>query len=432
MKSSSIFTLTHRQGDERVYRAKDGSKGCHKSICDVGYISGNAWGMLAITLPGYTEGEPWRVVNLVNQQNKYLASAAVLGATSHEHAVNMALRTFHGDFSGIATALPCDVSEAPAFVLKRLLDCDKATLHPSHISEEELNKIRDRITAIPASWHESGEILSHKNVKELVSDIVRNDYKSQLVAKVFPEQMQVQVLQGAQTNQYDSIVTQFNKLDTWSSRIMVAMGKAADKIKPVNVTTTEPFKKNGVVNIAQIYELSDGQTITIVYHNLDSIPSRLDTKDVLTSWKFLLNKRDVSTVLQPKNSKNLDITELAKRMMRIAEANSARFIRYQERKIAAEKALAELSKIEQEKREHLAAVVKEIAELKQQFGESKNNGLVDKPLDEAGVFYQSIIEGAPVDLELIQKAIKFASQDATHYLLPEATEIIKNAVLESI
>lgn len=52
------------------------------------------------------------------------------------------------------------------------------------------------------------------------------------------------------------------------------------------------------------------------------------------------------------------------------------------------------------------------------------------PIDEAGVFYQSIIDGAEVDALLIQNAMDFAVKDETHYLLPEAAETIKNSVLK--
>lgn len=58
--------------------------------------------------------------------------------------------------------------------------------------------------------------------------------------------------------------------------------------------------------------------------------------------------------------------------------------------------------------------------------------LVDGPADAAGAFYQSVIDGAEVDENLIQQAIEYASADETHWLLPEAAEVIKNAVLESV
>lgn len=63
------------------------------------------------------------------------------------------------------------------------------------------------------------------------------------------------------------------------------------------------------------------------------------------------------------------------------------------------------------------------------FEAEAKSDLVDPPVDEAGVFYQSVIDGAEVDIDLIQKAIEYAQKDENHYLLPEASQTIKDAVL---
>lgn len=54
----------------------------------------------------------------------------------------------------------------------------------------------------------------------------------------------------------------------------------------------------------------------------------------------------------------------------------------------------------------------------------------ENPIDEAGVFYQSVIDGAEVDASLIETAIDFAKKDESHYLLPQASEAIKKSVLK--
>lgn len=68
----------------------------------------------------------------------------------------------------------------------------------------------------------------------------------------------------------------------------------------------------------------------------------------------------------------------------------------------------------------------------QDFEDEAKTELVDGPADEAGAFYQSIIGGAQIDIELIQKAIEYASEDDTHYLLPKAAEVIKNSILDNL
>lgn len=372
MKSSTIFTLTHAQGAERKYRALDGTTGSNTCVADTGYVSGSAWGMMAILLSGHTENEAWQVVNLVDQQNVFLASVAVLGATSREHAANTALRTFNGDVGGTATANHYDVIDAPTFVLKRLLDLESRANYKARVTQEEISKLFARLTNKPVVW-DGDELKSHSCSGRLVSDMISNDYYGELTTKVDADSIQSELMQGAEIGQYDAIVSQVSRLDALSNRIMIAMDRAANEVKPAKVTKSDPFKKHGVVNVMQTYDLSDGQKITIVYHNPDSTPTRLDAKDILTSWKFLLNKRDVTAVLQPKSGKDLNINELAKRMMKIAEANSARFVRNEERKAMAEKALTELDAIEQEKRATIAALEQEIADLQAQL---------DKPLGE--------------------------------------------------
>lgn len=71
-------------------------------------------------------------------------------------------------------------------------------------------------------------------------------------------------------------------------------------------------------------------------------------------------------------------------------------------------------------------------EANQDFEDEAQTDLVDPPADEAGAFYQAVIDGAEVDEALIQKAIEYAKADESHYLLPEASEVIKNKVIESI
>lgn len=376
MKSKQIFTLTHSAGSERAFRTRSGEPGTQLCGCDVGYIQGSASAMKAIVLEGSTDSELWQLLNFVDQQNVYLATIAVLGATSPEHAIDSALRTFNQDFNGIAMCTPYDVIDAPAFVLERFLNNESRARFKSRVTEKELLKLHQKITMNPVVWTGDTSLSSHSDVGALVSDMVRYDPMRLMQESVTPAMVTSIITDGAETAQFDSIVSQVTRLDGLSSRILTALGKVADKVKPLNVTKTDPFKKHGVVNIAQIYEMADGQTITIVYHNPDSTPSRLDPKDLVTSWKFLLNKRDVTAALQPKSGKDVNVSQLATRMMKIVEANSARFIRGQERKAKAEKALVELGSIEVEKQQQISTIDTEIellqAELDQDIASAIN------------------------------------------------------------
>jgi len=90
---------------------------------------------------------------------------------------------------------------------------------------------------------------------------------------------------------------------------------------------TEPFKQRGVANVAAIFELSDGQTVSIFFHNPDVTPNKMAAGDEVISWKWLLNKKDITIVVAPERGEDLNVREVARRIIRLAEKNSPAFQR---------------------------------------------------------------------------------------------------------
>jgi hypothetical protein len=74
-----------------------------------------------------------------------------------------------------------------------------------------------------------------------------------------------------------------------------------------------------------LLKLSDGQTVAIYLHNPDSTPNKILPDDELISWKWLLNKKDVTILLAPEKGRDLNPREVARRAMRLAEKSSAKF-----------------------------------------------------------------------------------------------------------
>ncbi len=368
MKNIAIFNLVAAKGTIYSGEGVDGTSHQETAVLgDVGYLMGGAATMRALVLPGYTDSDNWQLVNITDRQYLYLGTVAILGATSEEHAIDAALRTFNISFGNVGQGY--DVISAPAFVLSRFLDHEGRAHYKGRVTHEEIRNIYNQVTLKPVVWKndESTSLTSHSSSGALLWDMQRTDEVRALYDSVTVDEICQELYEGSEMGQYDAIISQVSRMDGLSNRILLAMQKAADKVKPVNVTKTDPFKKNGVVNIAQIYEMEDGQTVTIVYHNPDSTPAKLEPKDMVTSWKFLLNKRDVTAVLQPKSGKDVQIPTLAKRMMLVVEANSPRFKRNQERQLKAENTLLELQKIEQEKKEELNKLDQEIEELQRQL-----------------------------------------------------------------
>lgn len=126
---------------------------------------------------------------------------------------------------------------------------------------------------------------------------------------------------------FDALVAPYASLERKMELIKFAMTRAGHAVTPVAIQITDPFKQRGVANVAVIFELSDGQTVSIFFHNPDVTPNKMAGTDELISWKWLLNKKDITIVVAPERGEDLNIREVARRIMKLAEKNSPAFMR---------------------------------------------------------------------------------------------------------
>jgi len=125
----------------------------------------------------------------------------------------------------------------------------------------------------------------------------------------------------------DALIVPFRRLETKMTAMRRVMERNATNITVAGMQTTKPFKKNGVTQIVTIFELSDGQTISIFFHNPDTTPTKLAPTDELISWKWLLNKKDVTILVAPEKGKDLNVNDVCRRLLKIAEKNAPAFAR---------------------------------------------------------------------------------------------------------
>lgn len=125
----------------------------------------------------------------------------------------------------------------------------------------------------------------------------------------------------------DALVTPYAKLERKMELLRGIMERTGDSVKPIAMQITDPFKQRGVANVAAIFELSDGQTMTIFFHNPDVTPNKMAPTDEVISWKWLLNKKDITIAVAPERGADLNVREVARRIMRLAEKNSPAFQR---------------------------------------------------------------------------------------------------------
>lgn len=131
---------------------------------------------------------------------------------------------------------------------------------------------------------------------------------------------------------FDALVTPYARLKRKIEQLGMVMDKSVPGVTTVSVQISEPFKQNGNVQVAVVYELSDGQTATVMFHNPDSTPTKLSSNDEMISWKWMLNKKDITIVVAPENGRDLAVREVGRRIMKLALKNSAAFARVNQKR----------------------------------------------------------------------------------------------------
>lgn len=161
-----------------------------------------------------------------------------------------------------------------------------------------------------------------QSIDALVYQIRRSDASEGLM---LDSATMAELIDGHESASLDALVVPVNVMSLKMEAMRKVMDMAGNSVKTVSVQISDPVKKAGSTNVAVLFELSDGQTVTIWFHNPDTTPSKLSPTDDLISWKWLLNKKDVTIVVAPERGQDLNVREVSRRIMRLAEKNSAAF-----------------------------------------------------------------------------------------------------------
>ena len=130
----------------------------------------------------------------------------------------------------------------------------------------------------------------------------------------------------------DAILVPFNAINRKMKAMSDAMKRTGLDVPPVKYEVSEPFTQRGSAQVAVIFSLSDGQTITVFFHNPDTTPKRIKATDEMVSWRWLLNKKDVTIVVAAEHGQDVKVQDVARRVMKLAQKNSTAFKRLNAKK----------------------------------------------------------------------------------------------------
>lgn len=308
----------------------------------------------------------------------------VIAVPDEEAARKTYLDSYEKGWSGLHSIVKTSISQLKWWLKNGNL---KNPLKPEHLPYEGLETMNQRIT-----W-DSTQTPEQMPLHSVLYEIRRADAGENLVldavtmADILAEADEIMAL--------DALISPYTKLQRKMEVLQTVMERAGGEVKPVAMQLSEPFKQGGVAQVAAVFELSDGQTVSIFFHNPDVNPKKIAPADELISWKWLLNKKDITIVVAPERGEDLNVKAVAQRIIKLAEKNSAAFkranVKRAENLAAIESLKAEIPVLEKE----LADAQKEL-ELVKLDAENKAAAGVEaqKKADEdfAQSVYQSLID----------------------------------------
>jgi len=118
----------------------------------------------------------------------------------------------------------------------------------------------------------------------------------------------------------------------------VINAKLGNDLKLTGDVTIGNVKKSGLfASVAAMMTVSDGQTVSVIFHAPDGTPNKIGSKDTLIAFRWLLNRTDITGHVAPvglmgpvkkgdsKGNFDISLSEVAVRVARLIEENSKKF-----------------------------------------------------------------------------------------------------------
>lgn len=298
--------------------AKTGKRWASRMAAHYGYISGTKGAdddAVDCFIGFYPQSETAYVINQ-NVGGRFDEHKVMLAFPDEDTARRAYLDSYERGWNGLASLVPASISQLKWWLKNGDL---RRPLRADNLPHEGLETMTRKV-----QWN--SDALPYDNTLDHVLYEIRcADAGEGLLMDAVTAQEITEDADGLLA--FDALVSPYAKLERKMELLRGVMERTGDKVKPVAMQITEPFKQRGVANVAAIFELSDGQTVSIFFHNPDVTPGKMAPTDEVISWKWLLNKKDITIVVAPERGADLNIREVARRIMRLAEKNSPAFQR---------------------------------------------------------------------------------------------------------
>jgi len=170
----------------------------------------------------------------------------------------------------------------------------------------------------------------------------------------------------------DALVVQYGQLQRKMQQLQRVLQQTSGSGPTVDaMSVSKPLRIRGEINVVVLFALTDGQSITVYFHSAGSSPSKVQQSDELISWRWMLNKKDVTILVAKENGQELNPRIISRRIMTVAARNSARFAKINADRDERLSSIEVLKKTAEAKVASLSTLQSEVASLAQQVADHK-------------------------------------------------------------
>lgn len=296
------------------------------------------------------------VVNQVNRDGAFDEHKVLLGFADEESARNAYMNSYEKGWTGLGSLTACSIKQFKYWLKHGALN---APLQPGDLSNDEALSMSD----VFVRW-EGKQTPVGASLTEVMYDLRKHDPDGLLMDSATMADITEHLATG---EMLDAMVIELQQLDRKASQFLKVMQMAAEGVKPTGVEVSKPFKSRGTTQVAMLFTMDDGQSVSVFFHNPDSTPNKLTPTDELVSWKWVLNKKDITITVAPEKGQDLNPREVSRRIMKLVQKNSAKFIQANANKADRDAKLQELKTAEASKTTELADLDTQIADLTAQL-----------------------------------------------------------------
>lgn len=313
------ITLENARNSVRSGTSEDGKRWENRMQAAYGELdgtTGNDGDPVDCFIGPFPESRRVWVINQAWTDGGFDEHKTMLGFLTEGQARAAYLGSFDRDWQGLQSIVACSISQLKWWLahgdMRRPLSLDQLPFDGTTDMEKTF-------------WTADAEPVN-KTLHKLMYELRVDDSQQNLLldAVTMADFMADPEFQGERMV-LDALVVEVGRMTQKMDLLQRVMAGAGGAVQPVRYTISDPVRSRGVLMVAVLFELSDGQAVTIWFHNPDTTPAKLTPMDDLISWKWMLNKKDVTIVIAPERGKELNVREVARRVMKLAERNSAKF-----------------------------------------------------------------------------------------------------------